>query len=452
LSQAGARRTVGGSRPDNQALRSGERLLRVRHVTRRARVRGLGAGLVVAALAVVALVAAVVAAPPPAAADQVRDGSWQLAALKVAAAHRIVQGEGVTVAVIDTGVDANHPDLRGNVLAGFDAWNTVSGDKGQRDVVGHGTGVASLIAGHGHGAGNRDGVLGIAPRARILPINVKNPRSPLISPDTVGDAIQVAADRGAQVICVALAGSWSSRQQDAVEYATGRGALVIAAAGNRSEISLMGNPASIKAAVAVSSLDRGGEFSATSVTGPEMDLAAPGVNIPVATPGGGYQTATGTSAAAAIVAGAAALVRARYPGEHRNMFLQRLVWTATDRGEKGRDAEYGWGALNLLAALTTTPRQPDSGGSPPQAAADTPSDAHQPRVEILGVVLALLGWLAALTALTALVIGLIVVLRRRGRRRPEPAEPARSAPPAPRTEVDHEAWTRPPSGSPPGGG
>ena len=113
--------------------------------------------------------ATVLLAAPPAAADSIRDREWHLNYLNVTAAQVQSQGDGVVVAVVDTGVNGNHPDLAGNVLPGVDV-SGAGAPNGQQDTDGHGTAMASLIAGHGHGTGNGDGVLGIAPQAKIFPV------------------------------------------------------------------------------------------------------------------------------------------------------------------------------------------------------------------------------------------------------------------------------------------
>src|SRR5438876_3590851 len=142
----------------------------------------------------------VVAGPTPAFADAIRDHQWYLSTMNVGAAQAAANGgAGVTVAVIDSGVDASHPDLTGNVVKGINA-STDSGD-GQQDPANHGTGIAAIIAGHGHGPGNGDGVLGIAPRAKILPISLEgnDPRN-RFDPEKVAHAIDLAVQRGAKVI------------------------------------------------------------------------------------------------------------------------------------------------------------------------------------------------------------------------------------------------------------
>lgn len=334
----------------------------------------------ITALAGVLLVLATTSlAGAPAYADATRDAQWHLSFLGVPEAHEQAQGEGVTVAVIDTGVDANHPDLRGNVLPGIDAYRTNA--PGNTDAVGHGTGMASIVAGHGHGAGNTDGVVGIAPRAKILPIKVASAAGGgQIDPRAIGLAMQYAANRGADVILVSLTGSSAPEMTEGLAAAERKGAHVIASAGSAADgPDIVGFPARLSGVAAVSSVDRNGEFSTTSVTGAEIDLAAPGVDIPQATRNGGYTVATGTSSAAAVVAGVAALLISRFPDASRNEIGARLLWSATDKGEPGKDSRYGFGVVNLAKAMADqVPTQPGSPGASPVdtevPAADPPND------------------------------------------------------------------------------
>ncbi|HKE65211.1 MAG TPA: S8 family serine peptidase, partial [Micromonosporaceae bacterium] len=146
-----------------------------------------------------AICAVLLMSPLPASADSVRDREWIISALNLASAHRLSEGKGVVVAVIDSGVDASHHDLSGNVLSGadFSSGDVSSGD-GHTDTLGHGTGVAGIIAAHGHGPRDESGVLGIAPKAKILPV-----RDGAIFGDEITVAVQWATAHGASVMCIA---------------------------------------------------------------------------------------------------------------------------------------------------------------------------------------------------------------------------------------------------------
>lgn len=303
-------------------------------------------------LAAVTLIAAVAssAAAAPAWADQIRDAQWHLSYLDLPTAHQLSRGEGVTVAVIDSGVDASHPDLEGNVSPGVDLVEPGNPDAWTPDM--HGTGVAGVIVGHGHGPGGGDGVLGVAPEATVLPVRVatddeEEPTSHLIS-----DAIEEAVDRGAGVINISLSTGRSELDERAVAAARRDDVVVVAAAGNRPDTDTVTFPAALPGAVAVGATTDDGSLADFSVTGPEIALSGPGSDIVTTGPDGGYVRVDGTSAAAPVVAGAAALVRAHYPDLSASEVIHRLVSTATDAGPDGRDEEYGHGIVDPVAALT----------------------------------------------------------------------------------------------------
>ncbi|MGH3737240.1 MAG: S8 family serine peptidase [Micromonosporaceae bacterium] len=293
---------------------------------------------------------AVLVSASPAHADVWRDRQWHLDFLKVAEIHKITKGRGAIVAVVDTGVDGNHPDLKGNVLKGIDI--LAPGANGWNDPVGHGTAMASLIAGHGHGQGGMDGVLGVAPEAKVLPIRLIKGGEPTISHDRSGiAALDRAAYSDASVINLsALVGGTISE----VETALAQGKVVVAAAGNSVDESDVIQPANYPGVVAVSGLDRDGNFTNASVEGPEVVLSAPAVDIAAAGAGsrGRYATGTGTSSATALVSATAALIKAKYPDLSANGVINRLIKTADDKGPPGRDPKYGFGVVNPLKALT----------------------------------------------------------------------------------------------------
>ncbi len=303
--------------------------------------------------------ATVVAGPTPAFADAVRDQQWYLSAMNVASAQAAANGgEGVTVAVIDSGVDATHPDLTGNVLKGVNA-STDTGD-GQQDLANHGTGIAAIIAGHGHGPDNSEGVLGIAPKAKILPISLEgnDPRN-RFDPDKVAHAIDLAVERGAKVISAAFGTSPTDAVQAAVNRALDADVVVVAAIPNASGngLDIIDAPAFFSGVMAICSVDRKGDHASFSIPGEPpaapLTLCAPGVDGVSADPGGKYETGRfGTSMSCAIVAGTAALIRAKYPSLPAYEVVHRMTATAVDKGDPGQDKLYGWGNLNLTAAVS----------------------------------------------------------------------------------------------------
>jgi len=326
-------------------------------------------------LAALAVIVVVLGPAVPARADSVRDKQWFWAPLKVSQAQQISKGAGVVVAVLDTGVDSSHPDLRGAVLPGRQvAQNKPAGDL---DTVGHGTGMAGIIAGRGHGGAA--GVLGIAPRAKIMPITPSN--------DTffVGQGIRWAAGHGAKVIVLAFGIDDGEGLRAAVSDAAAADVVLIGTSGNSGD---KGNevefPGAYPEVLTVGAVDRRNRVAAFSNHGPQVDLAAPGVDIPAPAPDDKYVTGTGTSASAAIVAGAAALIRARYPELTAADVVQRLTGTAIDRGDPGRDDYYGAGQLDLLAALAapaapagTAPSAGPAGTAPSAAVAPVAAPADE---------------------------------------------------------------------------
>lgn len=292
-----------------------------------------------------------VAAPGVAGADEIRDDQWQLDALDAPTAWQESTGSGVLVAVIDSGVDASHPDLAGQVLPGIDL---VAGGDGRTDPVGHGTTVASFIAGR---SDDGDGVAGLAPQARILPVRVLDEENRYDDPMIVAKGVQWAVDHGARVINLSLGGeAYSAALADALDYAFVRDVVVIACTGN----ALPGQPGDVwfparePGVVAVTGLDRGGgpdPLWSRSLTGPQTVLSAPAADLLGAQPGGEYWSVQGTSFAAPFVSATAALIRSRWPRMSAATVVQRLTQTARDIGEPGRDQRFGFGALDPVVAL-----------------------------------------------------------------------------------------------------
>ncbi|MGH3717200.1 MAG: type VII secretion-associated serine protease mycosin [Micromonosporaceae bacterium] len=372
----------------------------------------MGRSAVLWRVAVAALCAgAGLVAPSPAHADSIRDSQWHLEYLRVAEAHRVSRGEGVTVAVIDTGVDSRHPDLKGGLLKG----RALAGDRddGWSDPDGHGTAMASLIAGRGHGPGRRDGVLGIAPGAKILPVRTATENG---DPSAMPSGIEWAVDHGADIISVAVAAHDLAQLRDAVAYALEEGVVVIAAVGNTSLVDEVQWPAAYPGVVAVSGTDESGEFSDVSVSGPEVVLSAPATRIMAAGAAkrGRYASGTGTSGATAIVAGVAALVKSKYPDLDAANIVNRLIATADDRGPEGRDPEYGFGVVDPVKALTADvprvahhPLLSAPAGPPVSASPDADAGGLGP----VGVAVASVGGVAALGVVIA--VGVFVLRRRR---------------------------------------
>ncbi|MET0495083.1 MAG: S8 family serine peptidase [Actinoplanes sp.] len=401
--------------------------------------------------ATLGILAAVVLPGTPAFADGIREKQWYNEKLDLAEIHKITQGEGIVVGLVDSGVDPNHPDLKGNVLPGIDVYNEKA--KGLVPTQQHGTGMASIIAGHGHGPGNRDGILGIAPKAKILPVTIEKPGS-LIQADVVGSAIIWLVNHGADLVSVSVSAPQHPKIDEAVEYAWKRRVPVIASVGNREDV-FIGYPAKDPLALAVSSSDRKGGFSPQSIKAEETDLTAPGEAIQQAVPGGGYRTVDGTSSSTAIVAGAMALVRATHKDSKSLGLFNQIIETTKDVGPTGRDLQFGWGELDLKRAVTG---QPDKRASRKRSAEPSEPVYAEPVIddndhdELIEAVVSL----SVLALLIAGIVLIILAIRRRMRRRRAAAEAAAAAaaanspppPPGPATDTapaaDDAVW-RPPS-------
>ncbi|MFG2331990.1 type VII secretion-associated serine protease mycosin [Streptomyces sp. NPDC048604] len=305
----------------------------------------------------------VLPAAAPAHADTIRARQWGLEALHTSEAWRTTKGRGITVAVLDTGVDASHPDLDGNVLAGKDLVG-FGAARGDRAWARHGTAMAGIIAGHGHGPGRQDGVLGIAPQARILPVRVilegadkARARARETRGGALAQGIRWAADQGADVINLSLGDDSESAHPDAdedaaVQYALAKGVVVVASAGNGGDKGdHVSYPAAYPGVIAVAAVDRYGTHASFSTSRWYATVSAPGVDVVIADPDRRYYEGWGTSAAAAFVSGAAALVRAAHPGLTPAQVKQLFVDTARSRPKGGRSDDKGYGTVDPAAAI-----------------------------------------------------------------------------------------------------
>ncbi|SCF38517.1 type VII secretion-associated serine protease mycosin [Micromonospora viridifaciens] len=394
-----------------------------------------------AAIALSMVVGAQLVAPAPARADTVRDLQWHLDALKIPEAHKITKGRGVTVAVFDSAVDPNTPDLRGQVLRGHGV-GTGPADGWGRDGDAHGSAMAGVIAARGGGPMR---ALGIAPEVKILPIAYGGS-----APDrAVAEGIRWAVDHDADIINMSFGSPGSSGPEvvAAVRYALDKDVVLVAAAGNTAKgLVNVGTPANTPGVLAVTGVGRDGSFSSGSVRGPEAALAAPMEKImaPRPTADSGYGLDTGTSDAAAIVSGVAALIRARYPKLDAANVVNRLIRTARDKGPAGRDDQYGFGVIDPMAALTrsvptvtTNPLLADAPAAPGagESALPLPERTRDDRPAVsFGVTnktgAVIQGALCLLVPVAVVV--LIIVLRRRSRRRaPAPGAGRPPHPPAP---------------------
>ena len=308
-------------------------------------------------LAVVLLAALFVlsGAATPAHADNIRNREYWLADYGIAAAWDVTRGAGVTIAIIDTGVSSSHQDLAGAVIDGADfTGNDAGGEPTGGKGSSHGTMVASLAAGHGHGSS--DGVIGAAPEASILAISISFGEN-VDADQQVADAVTWAVDHGADVINMSFTREtldWPESWDTAFLYAEKHGVVMVAAAGNRgSGTAVVGAPATMPGVLTVAGLDRNGNASFdASAQGITIGVSAPSEQLVGATPGNGYVQWSGTSGASPIVAGIAALVKAAHPELDAAGVIQRIVSTARPAGDDGVDPLYGYGLVDAAAAVS----------------------------------------------------------------------------------------------------
>jgi len=266
-----------------------------------------------------------------------------------------LDGSGVVVAVIDTGVDDSHPDLSGSFVQGrdFSGLGSPDGTSPVGPAGYHGTMVASLIAGQGAASG---GVIGVAPGVSIMSLSIGLGVEDADTDQQIADAVIWAADNGADVINLSLSRNsrtWPESWDEAFLYAMQKDVLIVAASGNR----IQGDerptaPATMPGVLAVGGLTQLREGSETaSTSGVAIDLSAPAENMFGSFPGGEVRSWAGSSAAAPIVSGLLALMIQADPEASANDLLQRLIATADDLGEPGFDGIFGFGAINPALAL-----------------------------------------------------------------------------------------------------
>ncbi|WP_443095138.1 S8 family peptidase [Rothia koreensis] len=295
--------------------------------------------------------------------EEVRKREYWLDELGIRSAWNQATGKGVKVAVIDTGVDGNHQDLSGNVLDGKD----VSGGGGQPGRLEAGrrrTGArnprgiddrrARPRRAWGRYANWRRARPGTRndryrPEANVVPISVwlgtQNPGNVSVE-DQIPRAVEEAVDSGAKVVNLSVGSSktdWPESWDKAFQYAQDHDVVVVASAGNRgSGVTQVGAPSTIPGVVSVGGVDRQGKTSwDSSAQGISLAVAAPSEDLIGALPNNKYGLWSGTSASAPMVSGVLALMRQKYPDESSAQIIRRLIDTAEDRGDKGRDPQYG---------------------------------------------------------------------------------------------------------------
>jgi hypothetical protein len=261
--------------------------------------------------------------------------------LRLAEVHKVATGREVLVAVIDSKVDVNHPDLAGAIVDHYEAVGR------PEQAHSHGTGMAGAIASHRK-------LLGIAPAARILAVHAfstSSRQSPEATTRQIIAGIEWAINRGARIINMSFAGPYDPMIQLAMRNAAAKGVILIAASGNMGAKSPPLYPAADPHVIAVTATDQSDSLFAQAVRGPHLAVAAPGVDVMVPAPDDTYQLTTGTSVAAAHVSGVAALLLERHPSVNSRTVLEVLTTTARNLNPRGRDDQYGWGLIDPAAAL-----------------------------------------------------------------------------------------------------
>ncbi|CAH1083221.1 S8 family serine peptidase [Candidatus Nitrotoga sp. 1052] len=275
--------------------------------------------------------------------DPYYSSSWALPKIQAPLAWDSANGSGVTIAILDTGVDSTHPDLASNIVPG---WNIYNNNADTSDVHGHGTmvaGTAAMIANDGIGSA------GVAWGAKIMPVRISAPDGSVAYYSTVAQGIYWAADHGARVVNISYSGILaSSTIQSAAQYLRNKGGVVVVSAGNTGGLLGYAASDSILVAAATGSNDQRASWSSY---GSYVDISAPGVSIYTTLRGGGYGNVSGTSISSPIVAATAALMISA----NNNLSLadidQILKATAVDLGTTGYDNYYGAGRVDAAKAV-----------------------------------------------------------------------------------------------------
>jgi subtilisin family serine protease len=371
--------------------------------------------------------------------QQVRsDDLTALRSIGVPAAWARTKGSGVTIAVLDTGVDTSVPDLTGSVTAGPD-YTAGANPPGYQPPYLHGTYIGSIIAGHGSGPGQAEGMLGVAPQARILSIRVilddNEPGFAVYNgnaayDDAIASGIDYAVAHGASVINMSLGSTDSPRSmREAIANAIANNVVVVAAAGNDATggggYTSYSYPAAFTGVIAVAAVGPGGQRASFSDRNSSVVVSAPGVSIDgagSAASGGGYVIGDGTSPASAFVAGVAALIRSAYPHLTPVQVMQAIVTSTTMRPSGGYNPGVGFGEVNAAAALTAAGQlvQPVAGAAGQPAASHFGRGRVGPIVVVprdtAAIVAPAAVALAALIGFLAASVTLVAGARRRRRR------------------------------------
>lgn len=270
---------------------------------------------------------------------------WNLPAIETELGWNLSKGSNeVIVSVVDTGVQINHPDLKGKLLTGY---NAITSGSTPEDDVGHGTHVSGII---GALVNNGEGVAGISWYNKILPVKALD-NSGAGTTYSVAEGIIWAADNGAKVINLSL-GNYAESQflHDAIKYAYDRDIVIVSAAGN-DNTERPGYPAAYPEVIAVAATNPSGEKASFSNFGDYVDVAAPGESIASTYPGSQYAALSGTSMASPHVAALAGLIRSLNPNLTNTEVTDLITSNAIDLGTPGHDKYYGWGQIDIYRTL-----------------------------------------------------------------------------------------------------
>ena len=257
---------------------------------------------------------------------------------------RAALGNNVIVALLDTGVSDTHPDLSAQTLPGY---NFVDDNIITLDENSHGTACAGIIIGAGK---NQENVKGVAPAAYLLPVKVMGENGKGNS-FAVIEGIVFAVDRGAKVINLSIGTAADSKiLREAIDYATGKGAIIIAAAGNDGKQTTL-LPAAYENVICVGAVDGAKNHAPFSNYGEKIDVVAPGVAVYTSAPDGGYKYFSGTSAAAPFVSGAVAALLSENPNMSPADAMVKVLRCADNLGAANKDDIFGNGIVNIKRLL-----------------------------------------------------------------------------------------------------
>lgn len=274
--------------------------------------------------------------------DPYLGSEWHVSKINASSAWDKSMGGGVTIAILDTGVDASHPDLSANMVAG---WNVYDNNSNASDVLGHGTAVAGTAAA---AANNALGVAGVAGSAKIMPIRISDTNGNATG-SAIAQGLTFAANNGARVANISFAGLvGNSTVETAAQYMKSKGGLVVVAAGNNGVNQGLSASSTMIPVAATESTDL---LATWSNFGNQVAVAAPGNNIWTTTKGGGYGQWWGTSFASPVAAGVVALMMSKRPDLSNSSVESLLYSSAVDLGAAGRDIYYGHGRVDANAAV-----------------------------------------------------------------------------------------------------